>query len=60
MTGLTIFSMTWSGHDMLDAFGNDTVWAKTKTKVSSTVGTASLEIVKAVAEGVTKSMLGIH
>ena len=47
------------GHDMLAAIRNDTVWNRTKEKVSSTVGSTTLEIVKGVAEGITKGMLGI-
>ena len=49
--------LTWRGHDFLDAVRDDTVWNRTKEKISSTVGSASVEIVKAAAEGVTKAML---
>lgn len=47
------------GHDFLDAVRSDTVWSRTKQRVSSTVGTATLEVVKAVAEAVTRGMIGI-
>ena len=47
------------GHDMLAAIRDDTVWNRTKTKVNSTVGSASLEIMKGVAEGITKGLLGL-
>ena len=57
--GLNIVRMTWQGHDFLDALGDDTVWNKTKTKVNKAVGSASLEVVKAVAEGVTRAQLGL-
>ena len=47
------------GHDMLDTIRNDTVWAKTKDRVSTTVGSTTLEIVKGIAEGVAKGMIGM-
>lgn len=47
------------GHDLLAVICNDTVWNRTKEKVSSTVGSATIEMMKGVAEGITKGMLGI-
>ena len=47
------------GHDMLNAIRNDTVWKRTKDKVGSTVGSTTLEVVKGVAEGITRGMLGL-
>jgi len=44
-----INSLTWGGHDFLDAVRSDSIWAKTKTRVAETVGTASFEVVKAIA-----------
>ena len=41
--------LTWQGHDFLDAIRSDTVWSKTKSTIAATVGSASLEVVKAVA-----------
>lgn len=41
--------LTWQGHDFLDAIRSDSVWSKTKSTVAATVGSASLEVVKAVA-----------
>lgn len=57
--GYSVMRLTWEGHDFLDAIRSDTVWNRTKEKVSKTVGSASLEIIKAVAQGVSKSMLGL-
>lgn len=47
------------GHDLLAAIRDDTVWNRTKEKVSKTVGSATIEMMKGVAEGITKGMLGI-
>lgn len=47
------------GYDFLDAVRSDAVWSKTKKKVADTVGTASLEVVKAVAQGVARAALGM-
>ena len=51
--------LTWKGHDFLDAIRDDTVWNKTQSKVKSAVGSTSLEVIKAVAEGFARSSLGL-
>lgn len=57
--GLSPEELTWAGHDFLDAIRNESVWNQTKEKISSTVGTVSFEIMKTVAQQVTRQMLGI-
>lgn len=52
-------ALTFEGHDFLDTVRNDTVWRKTMDKVGSTVGSASLDIIKAIAEGYAKQLLSI-
>ena len=47
---IVVRGLTHEGHDFLDNIRDDTVWSRTKEKT----GQASLEIVKAVAEGVVK------
>ena len=56
---ILIFSITWQGHEFLDAVRNDTVWKKTKDKVASVGGTASVEILTQIAAGFLRQMLGI-
>ena len=51
--------LTNSGCDYLDVVRNDSVWAKTKQRLSSVGGSASIEIVKAVAIACLKNALGI-
>ena len=51
--------LTWEGHDFLDAIRSDTVWAKTKSTIASTLGSASLEVVKAVAVSIALKSLGL-
>ncbi len=41
-------SLTWGGHDFLDAIRNDDVWSKTKSTVQEKVGSATFEVVKAL------------
>ncbi|GAB5533852.1 MAG: DUF2513 domain-containing protein [Rubricoccaceae bacterium] len=55
--GAMIFSLTWAGHDLLDTIRDDTVWRKTKEKVSKGVASTSIEIIKGVAEGITRGMI---
>lgn len=57
--GALVQRLTWEGHDFLDAVRSDTVWNKTKEKVTKSVGSASLEVVKAVAEAITRASLGL-
>ena len=39
-------SITWSGHDFLDAARSDTIWAKAKAKLQEVGGSAALTVVK--------------
>lgn len=56
---VVVLSILWRGHEFLDAVRNDTVWKKTKDKVASVGGTASVEILTQVATGFLKQMLGL-
>lgn len=55
--GASIKRLTDEGHDLLDSIRDDTVYRRTVEKISSAVGSASVEVVKAVAQGVTKAMI---
>ena len=48
--GTTISEMTWEGHDFLDGIRDDTVWKKITKRVKTTSGTATLAVIKALAE----------
>jgi CheY-like chemotaxis protein len=54
------FRMTMQGHDYLDAIRQDGIWEKTKNAVAETGGSASLEIVKALAMGFLKKKIEQH
>ena len=41
--------ITWDGYEFLDSIRSDTAWAKTKARIAGTVGSASFEVIKAVA-----------
>lgn len=56
---ILIFSVTWKGHEFLDAVRDDTIWKKTKDKVASSGVTATVEILTQVATGFVKQMLGL-
>ena len=51
--------LTWDGHEFLDTIRSDSVWAQTKSTVAATVGSASIEVIKAVATAVALRMLGL-
>ena len=52
-------TLTWDGHDFLDAIRDDTIWNKTKARVLEAAGTVSLEVLKAVAVSVARGALGL-
>jgi len=47
--------MTWSGHEFLDAVSDDSIWTKAKQKA----GTASFEVLMAVAVALLKARVGL-
>lgn len=51
------FRLTSQGHDYLDAIRDQGIWAKTKDVVAKTGGSATLEIVKALATGLLKKQI---
>ena len=55
--GMHFFTITWTGHDYLDAIRNEGVWAKTKDIVAKEGGNMALELVKALAVGFAKKQL---
>jgi uncharacterized protein DUF2513 len=52
-------SLTWNGHDFLDAARDDTNWNKAKSLVGAKVASASFEVFKAVLSELAKSALGL-
>lgn len=54
-----ISRLTWSGHEFLDAVRDDSTWSRTKSTITDAVGSASLEVVKAVATAVALKSLGL-
>ena len=53
-------SLTWHGHDYLDAVRSETVWQETRQAVAETGGNAAFEIVKALAIGFAKQKIAKH
>lgn len=58
-TDFYIRRLTNSGCDYLDSVRDNNIWNKTKDKLLSVGGSATLDIVKTVAIGITKTALGI-
>ena len=52
-------SLTWDGHEFLDAIKNDTVWTQVKTTVKEKGGVVPFEILKALAIQFGMSFCGI-
>jgi hypothetical protein len=54
-----ITSLTSAGHDFADASRNETIWRKAITKIGSTVGGASIGLLKELLVRFTKESLGL-
>ena len=48
------------GHDYIDAIRDEGIWAKTKEVVKESGGSATIEIVKALAIGLLKNKISKH
>jgi hypothetical protein len=55
-----IYRLTSDGCDYLDSIRNDNVWNTTKDKLLSVGSSASLAVVKAIAEGSTLALIKAH
>ncbi len=55
-SGFTFRSLTWEGHDFLDAIRDDFIWAKTKSGARE-VGGLTFELLKALARGFIKKQI---
>lgn len=53
-------NLTYNGHSYLDNIRDNTIWKNTKSKISSTVGSASLEIISKVASDLIARSLGLN
>ena len=51
---------SFTGHDDLDAIRDEGIWNKTLNAVAETGGSATLEMVKALATGFLKKTLELH
>jgi hypothetical protein len=51
------YRMTSQGHDYLEAIRDQGIWADTKRAVAETGGSATLEILKALATGLLKKQI---
>ena len=52
-------SLTWDGHDLLDAIRDEGIWSRVREKLKAVGGTTTLELLKAIAVAVAKEQLGI-
>jgi hypothetical protein len=59
VAGLMNEKLTWKGHDFTDDARSDSTWTTAMTKIGSTVGSASIEVIKATIAEVAKAALGL-
>ncbi|MFG0541756.1 DUF2513 domain-containing protein [Pseudomonas sp. YQ_5] len=54
------FSLTWAGHEFLDAARDNTIWSKAKNTCLERAGALSFELVKDLLILMAKDKLGIQ
>ena len=54
-----LIGLTWEGHDFLDSIRGDKVWKGTREKLIEIGGSATFSVVKAVAEKVALTVVGL-
>lgn len=53
------FSLTWQGHEFLEASRNDTFWNKAKELVKSKSGALPIDVLKALLISMAKESVGL-
>ena len=53
------FSLTWQGHEFLEASRSDTLWNKAKEIVKSKSGALSFDVLKALLISMVKERVGL-
>ncbi|MCP4406615.1 MAG: DUF2513 domain-containing protein [Gammaproteobacteria bacterium] len=53
------FSLTWQGHEFLEASRNETTWNKAKTLIKSKSGALSVDVLKALLVSMAKESVGL-
>lgn len=54
-----LISVTWKGHDFIEAARNNTVWAQAKEKAKSVGGSLTFDLMKELLVSTTRSQLGL-
>ena len=49
--------LTWDGNEFLDAIRSDTIWTRVKQRVGATVGSTTIDVIKALAVKLASDML---
>ena len=53
------FSLTWQGHEFIEASRNDKMWSKAKTLIKSKSGAISFDVLKALLISMAKETVGL-
>lgn len=53
------FSLTWQGHEFLEAFRSETRWNKAKEIIKTKSGALSMDVLKAVLIAMAKESVGL-
>ena len=56
---IVIIGISWNGHEFLDSVRSETIWAKTKERVTKVGGSVSVATITEVASAIAKSLLNL-
>jgi hypothetical protein len=54
-----LISVTWKGHDFIEAARSNTVWSQAKDKAKSVGGSLTFDLMKELLVATTRSQLGL-
>ena len=49
--------LTWDGNEFLDAIRSDAIWSRVKQHIATTVGSSTIDVIKALAIKIASDML---
>ncbi len=56
----TVRSLTWEGHDFLDAVRDERVWVRVREAVAGSAGSVAFDTMKRLAGRVAEGLVSVH
>ena len=59
-TRMHVVGLTWQGHELIDSIRDEGIWGSVKAKLGKVGGSASVDVLKALAIETAKELLGLE